>query len=84
VLEVLDDCTGNGRFHQLARARELRCRQVGAVPQQVADPLVLDALGPSGPDDTGPRQPNEQVTERCGIQNVGIVERDDRSGARHP
>jgi len=69
------------KVHQLARPLNLLRSQVRPILQHRARPFLVYALGPARPEQIGQRQAQQQIAQRCRIENTGIVNRNE---TRHP
>src|SRR5262249_35042375 len=64
--------------HQGPRARQPLIRQAWVVLEGVANPLLMDRLGPPGPHKPRLSDPDEQVAQRCRVEDVGVVDSGER------
>lgn len=65
--------------HQAPGALQLRACQVGAVCQQVPDPLLMHRAGPVNAQRANERQMHQQIPQLGGIEHVGVAEDDERT-----
>lgn len=77
---AVHEAVAHVQIHQLACALELDDGQVRPLPEHVADPLVMDGVGPLGPETIGQRQLKQQVPQRRGVKDTGIVKGRERHG----
>lgn len=81
VVEALDHTIRHRSNHELARAGELRSREVGALLEDVREALIEDHRRPPRADDARSGEPNEQVAQRRGVENARVVDDDERHGS---
>lgn len=72
-----DQTIRHGVVHQLSRASQPRGRDVRSIFQQVADPLVVDLIGPARLESIRQCDAQQQVAQLCGIEDARIKERDE-------
>ena len=72
--EALDDAIPYALVHEVARSFEPSACQIGPIPKQTPDPLVVDHVSPFRPEQVRKGELHEQIAERCRIQNARVVE----------
>ena len=70
--------TNMSRFHEVGHAVQLLGAEIGAVDQQVALPFVVDPSAPARPETPGQAKPHEEIPQRRGVQDAGVVDRGER------
>lgn len=64
----------NGVVHQTPGAGELLAGEFHVVPEDIANPFVMNRFCPSRTHDARLSEPNEQVTQRSGIEDIRVVD----------
>jgi|GEM_PF-5571652 len=83
ALIVLNEAVRHRSIHQIAGALELFLGEVGAISQEVSCPFVVDVPGPSGGEEPRSSQPDQEVTQRSGVENACVVD-DDETHSQYP
>ncbi len=71
-------------IHQLTGSLELGHRKIRAIASEVSKALIEDRLRPASAKEVHHRQPEQQVPQRCRIQNTCVVEDRIRSHGQYP
>jgi hypothetical protein len=75
LLEILNEAVANMLIHEISCAPELRKSEIWSILKHRPYQLVMNVCGPFGAKQIRDSQFEEQITERSGIQDAGIVER---------
>jgi len=70
-----DKAISDVSVHQRPGTFQLLPRKIGAILKYAPDPLVVDLVGPPGPEQICQRQVHEQVPQRSRIECARIIER---------
>ena len=76
LLIVGDISCGQHPFHQVSRLGQALDRKILRVCREIANPLFMDRVGPTGVDQSIDATLNQEIADMKGIQNAGVIDRD--------
>jgi len=67
-----DEAVWDGLIHQAAGALEHFGAEIGTVPEEAADPLIVNAVGPARAEDSLDADFQQDVPKRRGVEDAGV------------